>query len=98
MPMPYWMANRGGLFSDIHTHATSTPISELRRCLPPSLAAFPDDVIPDLAAAWALVQHGHSVDDVDAWFELGPVLRAAVAAARSRTSPGSQREGRRRDR
>ena len=84
MPMPYWLANKGGLHAEVHRRATTTPVATLRRELPGQLAELADAEIPDAYAAWMLVQHGHPVNEVTGLLELdadtADALRAAAAA------------------
>lgn len=79
MPMPYWITNHGGLHADVHHHSLSTPLHELRRDLPPDLAALPDAAIPDVWAAWQLLRHGHPLDEVARLFEFDDQTRQLLA-------------------
>lgn len=69
MPMPYWITNRGGLHGEVHHKSLLTPLEELRRDLPPDLATLPDGAVPDIWAAWQLLQHGHPLDEIARLFE-----------------------------
>lgn len=79
MPMPYWIANRGGLHGEVHHQSLSTPLEELRRDLPPDLAALPDALIPDIWAARQLLFHGHTLDEVTRLFEFDDQTRTMLA-------------------
>lgn len=81
MPLPYWMANRGGLPSKLRRRANGIRVAELRRDLPPAFAWLPDEAVPEAWTAWALLRRGYSLRHVTELLELPDSITDELVAA-----------------